>query len=264
MDHLLILQNVAILDDASTISSLVKQNVSVTIPMMQTNLLEPTYERNDCDFGWGRNMGAVSLSKYAGHDDIPKRIKVSSKNLQFGISEFFLIYSFQRGTNYVLYDTKMSRKTKTFGDDKNFWTPLDILNEENMSKNLGIVDNKSLIRNLRVSVSNEEHCCMVRIEAFRYVYLLHKSVLKDVSWENITDTTLEEFDTHLSNCLKRKSHILNLMTDKTYGQLVDTHNFPKEKKHPELFRVFENFQLWQQRYILPEVIKIWGSFCPLI
>ena len=158
----------------------------------------------------------------------------------------------------------MSRQTKTFGDEKNFWTPLDILNEENMNKNLGIVDNKSLIRNLRVSVSNEEHCCMVRIEAFRYVYLLHKSVLKDVSWENITDTTLEEFDTHLSNCLKRKSHILNLMTDKTYGQLVDTHNFPKEKKHPELFRVFENFQLWQQRYILPEVIKIWGSFCPLI
>lgn len=151
----------------------------------------------------------------------------------------------------------MSRKTKTFGDDKNFWTPLDFVNKENNSKNLGIIDKKSVIPNLQVSVSNEEHCCLVRIEAFRYVYLLHKSVLKDVPWENITvaDNTLEEFDTHLSNSLKRKSHILNLMTDKTYGQLVDTHSFPKEKKHPELFRVFENFQLWQQRYILPEVIN---------
>ena len=91
MDHLLILQNVAILDDASTISSLVKQNLSVTIPMMQTNLLEPTYERNDCDFGWGRNMGAVSLSKYAGHDDIPKRIKVKNCGCVLAIFLNFLI-----------------------------------------------------------------------------------------------------------------------------------------------------------------------------
>ena len=80
MDHLLILQNVAILDDASTISSLVKQNLSVTVPMMQTNLLEPTYERNDCDFGWGRNMAAVSLMTFAGHDDILERIKVSNSS----------------------------------------------------------------------------------------------------------------------------------------------------------------------------------------
>ena len=121
MDHLLILQNVAILDDASTISSLVKQNLSVTIPMMQTNLLEPTYERNDCDFGWGRNMGAVSLSKYAGHDDIPKRIKVSSKNLQFCISEFFLfIYFSEEQIMFFMIPRCQERRkhlamTKTFG-----------------------------------------------------------------------------------------------------------------------------------------------------
>ena len=75
-----------------------------------------------------------------------------------------------------------------------------------------------------------------------------------ISWHDIKTDSVEEFDSQLSYRL-RKSNILYLVTDKTYGQLVDTTNFPKDAKHPELFRVFENFRLWQKRYILPKVCQ---------
>ena len=84
------LQNVAVLDDASTISSLVRYNLTVTVPMVQTNIFEPTYERSDCDFGWGRTMGSVSLTNFVGHPDINKRIRVSFSFAQYCKIQFLI------------------------------------------------------------------------------------------------------------------------------------------------------------------------------
>ena len=78
LDYLLILHNTAILDDFTTISTLVKQNLPVIVPMLQTNIYSPTYERKDCDFGWGRTMVPVNLWLTPGHLAIDPRIKVSS------------------------------------------------------------------------------------------------------------------------------------------------------------------------------------------
>ena len=96
------LQNVAILDDFTTISTLVKQNLTVTVPMLQTNIYGPSYDRKDCDFGWKRTMNPVHLWATPGHLAVDPRIKVSCQKflnasksyglIIFGIFQDFLSF----------------------------------------------------------------------------------------------------------------------------------------------------------------------------
>ena len=44
-----------------------------------------------------------------------------------------------------------------------------------------------------------------------------------------------------------------MMVDETYGQIVSMKNLPLNKQTPELYRSYENGQLWEERYIEPLV-----------
>lgn len=48
----------------------------------------------------------------------------------------------------------------------------------------------------------------------------------------------------------RRGYALHLINDVIYGQIVNMFNVSTEFSHPELERIFENFDLWEQRYIL--------------
>ena len=51
----------------------------------------------------------------------------------------------------------------------------------------------------------------------------------------------------------QRGYALHILNDVTYGQIVNMHNLPVGVAHPELDRIFENFDLWERRYILPIV-----------
>ena len=49
----------------------------------------------------------------------------------------------------------------------------------------------------------------------------------------------------------KKNTSLRMIVDETYGQIVSMKNVPVGKEKPELYRIFENGQLWEERYIEP-------------
>ena len=51
----------------------------------------------------------------------------------------------------------------------------------------------------------------------------------------------------------RRGYALHILNDVTYGQIVNMRNLPVGVPHPELDRIFENFDLWERRYISPIV-----------
>ena len=57
-------------------------------------------------------------------------------------------------------------------------------------------------------------------------------------------------DSAFSSAMLRRGYALHLLNDDTYGQIVNMQNLPAGAAHPELERIFENFDLWERRYIL--------------
>ena len=61
-----------------------------------------------------------------------------------------------------------------------------------------------------------------------------------------------QLDLLLSRQLKKNTS-LRMIVDETYGQIVSMKNVLIRKETPELYRNFENGQLWEERYIEPIV-----------
>ena len=51
----------------------------------------------------------------------------------------------------------------------------------------------------------------------------------------------------------RRRFALHLINEAIYGQIVNMQDMPVGGIHNEMTRIFENFDLWEQRYILPTV-----------
>ncbi len=51
----------------------------------------------------------------------------------------------------------------------------------------------------------------------------------------------------------RHGYALHLLNDVIYGQIVNMFDLPTDGVHVELERIFQNFDLWERRYILPIV-----------
>ena len=112
-----------------------------------------------------------------------------------------------------------------------------------------------------MSVEKDKICCFVRTEALRYIFLIKKDLIAKIPNPNelIKVQNDSNFDLILSQELKKLSY-LNLMTGKNYGQIVNMKKYPDQaEKHPEFFRIFENYRLWEKRYIKSNVS---GFQCP--
>ena len=95
---------------------------------------------------------------------------------------------------------------------------------------------------------------MVKAESLRYIFLIKKSLAVKISTKNLLDAQNDtHFDAILSKELKSKSY-LQLITGKNYGQIVNMVNYPdKATQFPEFFRIFENHELWEKKYIKSNV-----------
>ena len=97
------------------------------------------------------------------------------------------------------------------------------------------------------------YCCLIRAESIRHAFLIQKSALEHLSWTSLSSINdASELDAALSKVLKKHSP-LHLLVDKTYGQIVNERNIPKDTKVPELFRIFENHKLWEEKYLAAQV-----------
>ena len=109
--------------------------------------------------------------------------------------------------------------------------------------------------NLHLKVKDEKYCCFIRAESLRYIYLVKKETLDKLDFsqnelEHVAN--YNQLDFILSRKLK-KIKSLRMILDQTYGQIVSMKNVPNGKETPELYRMFENGQLWDKRYIKPMV-----------
>ena len=48
----------------------------------------------------------------------------------------------------------------------------------------------------------------------------------------------------------RRGLALHLLNFEVFGQIVNLVDLPEVKVHPELFRIFQNHDLWERRYVL--------------
>jgi hypothetical protein len=163
---------------------------------------------------------------------------------------------FQKGYNYVLYESPELTNTKSFEEDKNFWMPFFESANSRPDGNLEAVNAEmSEANNLHLKVIDEKYCCFIRAESLRYIYMVKKETLDllDLSKNDLKQIeNYNKLDFVLSNQLKKFTS-LRMIVDETYGQIVSMKNVPIGKETPELYRMFENGQLWEERYIEPTV-----------
>ena len=94
---------------------------------------------------------------------------------------------------------------------------------------------------------------LIRAESVRYVYLVKKSLIKILDFISLADVkNLDESDSLISQSLKQIAP-LHLMVEESYGELINYGKLPENRKHVEIYRFLENFNLWQRRYIQKNV-----------
>ena len=81
-------------------------------------------------------------------------------------------------------------------------------------------------------------CCKIRSESVEKVYLVKRSLLQKLQFPHDWD----EIDEILTTQAKKFTELI-ILTDKKRGQLVDMSGYFPNKKTPELFRLYENFEL---------------------
>ena len=110
---------------------------------------------------------------------------------------------------------------------------------------------------LSESIENGKVCCLINVEEIKYIYLIKKSVLSNVNYDLLSKIMdMAEFEEKLLNELQNLAPFI-LLTNLNYGDIVNTKNIP-DSKHPEIYRIFENYHLWEKRYIHNSVsFQIW-------
>lgn len=143
------------------------------------------------------------------------------------------------GSNFVIVESE--------NDEDKLWKPRWSIQKKKQQT-------EDELAMLLLQIEQGKHCCMLRCEQLKNIYLVKKSVLNQLDLQSILMKVenVQQLDLILSREL-RKVAPLKLMTgSKEYGQIVNLNQFPQDKKTPELFRVFENSHLWQLRYIEPD------------
>ena len=103
---------------------------------------------------------------------------------------------------------------------------------------------------LHSQILNLKRCCQIRAESVEKVYLVKRSLLQKLKFPH----DLGEIDEILTSQAKKLTELI-ILTDKKRGQLVDMSGYFPNKKTPELFRLYENFELWSSRYINEKIRK---------
>ena len=117
---------------------------------------------------------------------------------------------------------------------------------------------------LESKVLHERICCLVIAEFLTGIYLVKNSILQYLDFNKLSESSsIDQLETQLIHQLKNVAH-LNLLFKHNYGEIVNMKDIP-DTQHPELHRIFENYLLWERRYVTSEVgvnlLIIVGTYC---
>ena len=152
-----------------------------------------------------------------------------------------------------------------YGEDLNFWGPSYYHNNEqdissnsipyrldlkDLGKDLGNTDN---LFGSGLKMNGADIGKLLRVESLRYIYLVKKPMIQSLDLQSLKDAkNLDDTDYLITQMLKQNES-LYMLADRTYGELVNYRSFQQHNSYYEFHQIIENFQLWANRYIQPEV-----------
>ena len=111
------------------------------------------------------------------------------------------------------------------------------------------------LRDLKESQMTDSNIDVLRVESMRYVYLVKKSIIQKLDFHSIIRAkNMDEMDYFISQELKQNVPLF-MLADRIYGELVNYRMVKEYTRNLEFYRVIENFHLWTNRYIHPQVSK---------
>ena len=146
-----------------------------------------------------------------------------------------------------------------YGEDLNFWGSTYYFHNDQevnsipYSLDLKDLGNTELLGSGLKTHGSEERGKVLRVESLRYMYLVKKLMIQRLDLQSLNDAkNLDETDYLITQILKQNES-LYMLADKTYGELINYRSFQQHNNHYEFYQIIENFQLWTNRYIQPEV-----------
>ena len=150
-----------------------------------------------------------------------------------------------------------------YNDASNFWSldkkpsegGFSVFDQDNQG-NVKKMDHPKTIKKGKDPkvVDEDEECCLVNVEALKSIYLLKTSLISKVDFGILKQLkTLDSLEQKLMQELTGMAP-LYLLIKEDYGEIVNLKAI-QNVKHPELFRIMENYNLWENRYIHPQVIS---------
>ena len=250
------------LEVPSVLKDLITQNEKVLAPLLLTysdtnvwTLVSPY------DFGWASQGTDIQT---------PMQLIINKHDEDTNINtwKMFTMHNF----NVDPRDLTLAYIFGPFGNEyeKEDFAGLTILEENDPRKpelqEMLETKRAKMIEKLPISVQIQENIRrsrstsdLSRVLHVTHCYLVKSEILKDFTFPDNLEEGLEE-DIWFSDELRKRLKIpLKVLHDKSYGQIVNTLGVDKNLENPELSRFFENHDLWQQRYIDPQMIKTYGK-----
>ena len=105
------------------------------------------------------------------------------------------IFLFQKGYNYVLYESPELTNTKSFEEEKNFWMPYFESANSRPDDNLEAINAEmGEANNLHLKIIDEKYCCFIRAESLRYIYMVKKETLEKLQLSKNNFEQIENYD----------------------------------------------------------------------
>ena len=174
-----------------------------------------------------------------------------------------MIMTLQKGSNFAFYETIIEERLIDYNDASNFWSldkkpsegGFSVFDQDDQGKVKKMDHPKTIKKGIDPKVVDEdEDCCLVNVEALKSIYLLKKSLISKVDFSILNQLkTMDSLEKTLMQELKSMAP-LYLLIKEDYGEIVNMKTI-QNAKHPELFRILENYNLWEKRYIHPQVIS---------
>ena len=101
--------------------------------------------------------------------------------------------------------------------------------------------------------SVEDIKTLLRVESLRYIYLLKKPMIQGLDLQSLKEAKNLDDSDYLMTQILKQNETLYMLADRTYGEMVNYKSLQQHKSHHEFYQIIENFQLWANRYIQPEV-----------
>ena len=214
-DFILFLDSSVILEENSTLTQLISADLDFVAPMIRTG--SDAQIQRLCDHGW--NQTESNQIRF------PPNPNTRAK----------------RGLNFVLYETLVSANSSV-NETINFWTPYTA---EAQTEMIG--------QPYLSEVEKGGFRTFTRAESVRNIFLLNRKVFETLLTKEKAFFNQPDFDDLVSKEV-RKLVPLTVLTDQNYGQLVDLTD-DEESSLSEFYRIFENHELWEKRYIKDKVAK---------